>query len=233
MSAPPKVALVAIPLMARSGVYRSAHDLVRTAREAGLDWTAIVGMRPAAAGTPLETPGVREVETAARGLAGVRQIRRILDEAKEVLDADVIVSLISQSDVALSKLSARTSRAWVAWVRGKPWPAHGEQSGWRRLLLRWLESRALRAADEVWATTPVLAQEFASVRSATIVPAGIAAVRRVSSGDDADSPLVWAGRIDVDKRPGLFAQIVELTGHPGRVFGDGPLRLGLSKHPVN
>lgn len=232
MSVQPRVLLVAVPLMARSGVYRSTHDLVRAAHAAGLSWSAIIGMRPSAAGDPVVTPGVREVEFAARGRAGVREIRGLIESAPEVRDCDVIVTLITQSDVAMSGVTKRGGPLWVAWVRGKPWPAKGEQNVLRRLLLRSIESRALKAADEVWATTPVLASEFDSARRAEIIPAGIGAVERLSWGEEASGPLVWAGRVDVDKRPELFAQIVERTGHPGRAFGEGPLLAALSSRPV-
>ncbi|WP_420846200.1 glycosyltransferase family 4 protein [Microbacterium caowuchunii] len=180
-------------------------------------------MRPGAPGAPLITPGVREFSFSARGNAGIRHIREIIGAAPEAADADVVISLISQSDVALAKSGIREGRIWIAWVRGRPWPAVGEQSLLRRAILRVVETAALRQADDVWATTPVLAGEFASAREAHIVPAGIAPVRRIANGQDGSGPLVWAGRVAIDKRPGLFADIVAKTGHAGVAFGDGPL----------
>lgn len=227
----PRIALVAIPLMARSGVYRSAHDLVRSATSQGMNWSAVLGMRPAAPGSAMRTDAVREFEFDIRGRAGLKAIAKMIDDAPEVALADVVITLISQSDIAMVKTRSREHTAWVAWVRGKPWPARGEQSMLRRALLRVVESRALRAADEVWATTPVLAKEFASARRAEVVPAGIAGVQRISYGRG-NGPLVWAGRVDVDKRPELFAQIVEQTGHTGRIFGEGPLFSKLSGRPT-
>jgi len=232
MTGAPSIALVSVPVMARSGVYRSTHDLVRAARARGLDWSAIIGVRPTAAGEPMVTLGVREFEFSGRGRAGVRQLRRIIDDSPEIAAADVVISMITQSDVAMAGAGARQNRTWVAWVRGKPWPATGEQSSLRRLLLRLVETRALRAAEEVWATTPVLAQEFATAVGAEIIPAGIPSTLRLSTGLHAGGPLVWAGRVDTDKRPALFVDIVERTGHPGRIFGDGPLRAGLSTRKV-
>ncbi|PZU30718.1 MAG: glycosyl transferase [Microbacterium sp.] len=232
MSKEPRVVLVAVPLMARSGVYRSTHDLVRAASAAGHQWQALIGMRPQASGDALATPGVREVPFDARGVGGISQIRALIDSVPEVRDADVIVSMITQTDIAVSRARAREDRGWIAWVRGKPWPAAGEQNLARRLLLRAWETRALRSADAVWATTPVLADEFASACQAAIVPAGIPSSRRIAHGEDATSPLVWAGRVDIDKRPELFSRIVELTGHPGRLYGDGPLKDRLASRRV-
>lgn len=219
-----KVVLVAVPLMARSGIYRSTHDLVRAASAAGYQWSALLGMRPDAAGEPVTTPGVREFTFRERGRAGQRAIRQLLAEAPEVRQADVVVSLISQSDVALARMGRSLQKPWIAWVRGKPWPAAGEQSAIRRVVLRRMETRALRAADDVWATTPVLAAEFATARAATIVPAGIGAVERVADGSNGEGPLVWAGRLDVDKRPELLLDIAEAVGHRARMHGTGPLR---------
>lgn len=223
MNEDPRVLLVSIPLMARSGVYRSTHDLVRAARELGHEWSAIIGVRPSAAGAPLRTSGVHELEFVERGRAGIAEVRRIVESAAEACEADVIVSLISQSDVAVSGSEVRHGRRWVAWVRGKPWPAAGEQHTLRRVLLRAVETRALRQADEVWATTSVLAADFASARSAEIIPAGVPSMTRTSWGVRSDLPLVWAGRLDIDKRPELFVEIVRESGHSGRVYGEGPL----------
>ncbi|SDG33035.1 glycosyltransferase family 4 protein [Microbacterium pygmaeum] len=194
-----------------------------------MDWKAVIGIRPTASGAPLKTSGVRELEFTWHGRDSVRRIREIAEVSPEIASSDVVISLISQSDIAFSRSRARASAKWVAWVRGKPWPAAGEQSLLRRLPLRWLETRALRSADEVWATTPVLASEFAAARAAEIVPAGIGGVSRTSWGTEGAGPLVWAGRVDVDKRPGLFIDIVEKTRHPGRLFGEGPLTVDLQK----
>ncbi|MGN6218388.1 MAG: glycosyltransferase family 4 protein [Microbacterium sp.] len=161
------------------------------------------------------------------GPSSLRDIATVIDSSAEVQDADVVITLISQSDIAMTKSRHRRDTAWVAWVRGKPWPASGEQSNLRRLGLMALETRALRRADEVWATTPVLASEFASARRALIVPAGIAAIHRLSWGENGALPLVWAGRIDIDKRPELFLEVVERTGHRGRIYGEGPLSANL------
>lgn len=215
--------MVAVPLMARSGVYRSVHDLIGAANADGLDWKAIVGTRSSASGKRADTAGVREVAFDYRGTAGLKEIERLLSTAPEARRADVIISMITQSDVAMSKSSLRTGRKWIAWVRGKPWPARGEQNLARRLLLQQVETRALRKADDVWATTPVLASQFKAARSAFIVPAGIAPVERLQRDAEPAGPLVWAGRVDVDKRPELFADIVLKTGHRGRALGDGPL----------
>lgn len=229
----PKVVLVAVPLMARSGVYRSVHDLVRAATGAGLRWQALLGVRPSAAGTPINTSGVREFQFETHGFGSIREISRLVDEAPEVADADVVITMISQSDMAFRSARAREHKTWVAWVRGRPWPKRGEQALHRQLSLQMLETRALRQADDVWATTPVLAGEFAAARRAFIVPAGIAPIARTHFGENADGPLAWAGRLDKDKRPELFLDLVREVGHPGRIFGDGPLMDKLRKSSPN
>jgi hypothetical protein len=221
-----RVCLVAAPLMARSGVYRSALDLVAEARSRGLDWSAVIGLRPTAAGTSTPTDGVREVEVSGRGLGVVDEVGQLMLDSAAVRDADVVVTLVTQSDVAAARLGARLGGAWVAWVRGLPWPAPGEQTALRRRVIEMVESRALRSATDVWATTSVLAAAVEIARRPEIVPAGIPAGPRLSRGE-ASGRLVWAARLDVDKRPRAFADLVAATGVPGTMFGHGPLEADL------
>lgn len=220
----PKVCLVAMPLMARSGVYRSTYDLVAQARADGYDWTALVGVRPDASGTaPTGVEGVRELAVSSHGRAVLDEVGDVLRNAPEVQQADHVITLITQSDVAMARSRRSVGARWTCWVRGLPWPDVGEQTFLRRHLLRRVESSALRKADDVWATTPILASQISSARAAALVPAGIPAGSRRSLGEDADSPLVWAGRVDSDKRPEFFVELVEALGHAGRVVGEGPL----------
>ncbi|WP_439033002.1 glycosyltransferase [Gordonia terrae] len=86
----------------------------------------------------------------------------------------------------------------------------------------------LRCAREVWVTTDTLAEDVRPWASPRIVRPGIKSLPRSNSGRNSAGPLVWAGRLDVDKRPGLFAEICERTGRDGRIFGDGPLRDSLA-----
>ena len=220
----PKVCLVSMPLMARSGVYRSTYDLVAQARAAGHDWTAVVGIRPTAAGTaPSDTEGVQELVISSHGRALINDVSDVLRHAPEVQQADHVITMITQSDVAMARSRRQVSAFWTCWVRGLPWPDAGEQTFLRRHLLRRMETRALRAADDVWATTPILAGQIDSARSAALVPAGIPAATRVSRGESADRPLVWAARVDVDKGPEFFLELVQALGVAGRVIGEGPL----------
>ncbi|NRD27892.1 glycosyltransferase family 4 protein [Frigoribacterium sp. VKM Ac-2836] len=222
----PRVLFIAAPLMARSGVYRSTHDLVAEARARGLDWRAVLGLRPTARGTVANTPGVREVTVRAHGRAVLDEVADLVSSAPEAHAADVVVTLVTQSDVALARSRGRGSTPWVAWVRGLPWPAPGEQGHLRRVALRLVEGRALREADDVWATTPVLADEVARARRPHLVPAGIRLSARRSWGEAA-SPLVWAARFDVDKRPAAFVELAARAGVPGRLHGQGPLEARL------
>lgn len=223
-----RVCLLALPLMARSGVYRSTLDLVTSARAAGLDWTALVGVRPGAPGQVAPTPGVTEVPMLEHGRRLLPEIRQAITSCAEATRADVVITLISQSDMAVARgIPALGGAAHVAWVRGLPWPERGEQNALRSRALELLEARALRAADDVWATTPLLAGQVARARTAHVVPAGIAPVERRSFGDTAHAPMVWAARLTSDKRPGDFASLVRRTGIPGRLHGAGPLEAQL------
>ena len=219
-----RVCLVAMPLMARSGVYRSTYDLVAQARAAGHDWTAVVGVRPGASGSaPEDADGVRELSVTSHGRAVVDEVGAVLRSTPEIQQADHVVTLITQSDIAMARSRSQVPGRWSCWVRGLPWPDAGEQTFLRRQLLRRLETSALRKADDVWATTEILAGQIASARKAAIVPAGIPSAPRTSHGEDADAPLVWAGRVDDDKRPGFFVELVQALGARGRVVGEGPL----------
>lgn len=214
--------------MARSGVYRSTLDLVAEARSRGLDWSAVVGLRPTAAGTSAPAAGVREVEVLQHGLGVVDEVGRLMLDSVEVREADVVVTLVTQSDVAAARLGSRLGAAWIAWVRGLPWPAAGEQTALRRRVLELVEGRALRSAHDVWATTTVLADAVARARRPALVPAGVPAAPRLSRGE-ASGRLVWAARLDVDKRPRAFADLVAATGVPGAMYGHGPLEAELRR----
>ncbi len=221
-----KVCIVSAPLMARSGVYRSTHDLVAEARSRGLPWSARIGMRPEAKGTSHPQAGVTEFEVHSHGRSVIAELAENFENASDLADADVIISMITQSDIALRRLRSRdklTDPRWIAFVRGLPWPDKGEQSEWRRIAMRELESRALRAADEVWATTVKLQDQISRVGSTFIVQAGIPAKSRITDGSGSEGQLVWAGRLDKDKRPEFFLDLARQTGLAGRIYGTGPL----------
>jgi len=224
-----KTLLVAAPLEGRSGVYRSTYDLVASARSKGYDWSALIGMRPSAPPRLApETPGITEITIGRHGFDGVKEIRGALAEHPDFSRADVIVTLITQSDLALSRTRLGVNQHWVAYLRGLPWPARGEQSLPKSLVQWWVERRALSRADDVWATTDVLADQVRLPRRPHIVPAGIPHTDRTHSGElNSRSVAVWAGRLAVDKQPELFAEAIRLSGVPGRVYGAGPLEASL------
>lgn len=226
-----RVHLVAAPLMARSGVYNSLFDLIEQARAQGLPWTATVGMRPGAPGTARHHAAVCVSEIRRHGLPVIPEIREVLASDVNYARADWVITLISQSDMAVYRdtLDGNRERStWIAYIRGLPWPAAGEQSSVRRQLLRFLETISLRRAREVWVTTETLAEDVRPWASPRVVRPGIKSLQRCNSGGNSNGPLVWAGRLDVDKRPGLFAEICEQAAHTGHIFGDGPLRESLA-----
>lgn len=222
-----KVCLIAAPLMARSGVYRSTLDLVAAARRAGHEWSAIVALRPDAAGASVPAPGIHERVIHSHGRDVLTEIRDLVSSSPAANEADVVITMISQSDMAYASLPRRRGAVHVAWVRGLPWPDTGEQTLARRLLLRALEIRALRKADAVWATTPLLASQIRSAVTAEIVPAGIPLLPRVHSGASGDGDMVWAGRFAPDKGLPEFLDLARSTGHNARVHGAGPLEQSL------
>ncbi|GAB45827.1 putative glycosyltransferase [Gordonia terrae NBRC 100016] len=221
-----RVHLVAAPLMARSGVYNSLFDLIEEARSQGMPWTGTVAMRPGAPGTVRQHYAVTSAEVHRHGLAVVPEIRRLLASDESYARADWVVTLITQSDVAvfLDTLAGRRNRAtWVSYIRGLPWPAKGEQKAPRRQLLRLLETVALRRARDVWVTTQTLGEDVRPWIAPSVVQPGIKSLPKSNSGRNVSGYLVWAGRLDVDKRPALFAEVCETVQRDGRIFGDGPL----------
>lgn len=214
---------VAAPLMARSGVYNSVHDTIGEARSIGLDWSAIVGVRASAGGAARTTDGVREIPVITHGPRVVAEILGLLKTAPEFASAAAVVTLISQSDMALALSRLAGQRPWVCYVRGLPWPDLGEQTRMRSVLLRRAETIALRRSTEVWATTPILAAAVSPARTPLVVPAGIALLPRVNMGSATDGVVVWAGRLDVDKRPELFLRIADQLDRRAVVYGEGPL----------
>jgi hypothetical protein len=72
-----KVCFVAAPLTARSGVYRSAREIVEEGRAQGLDWSLFLGVSERANGKrpAQDPPWVIETKFEPNGLRGVRDLR--------------------------------------------------------------------------------------------------------------------------------------------------------------
>lgn len=216
-----RVLIVAAPLSARSGVYRSAIELVAAARARGLDWSAAVGVRAGAPGAPVQgAAGVTEWTVASHGMRVSREIRAASVDA--VRTADVVITMTPQSDFAVAGMARSSNTVHIAWVRGLPWPGPNEQSPLRQAQL-WAASRwALGRADAVWATTPLLRDEIRSVRRSTIVTAGVPLPPRLHDGTESGR-LVFAGRLSVEKNPQLVAEVAETCALRARIVGAGPL----------
>jgi len=216
-----RVVILAAPLSARSGVYRSTVELVEAARGRGLDWHAQIGVRRGAAGASArDVTGVTEWVVDAHGFGVANEIRRT--SAAFIAEADVVITMVPQSDLAVAGLRRPRPGRHVAWVRGLPWAAPGEQSRSRRWQLRAAAHWSLSRADAVWATTPLLRDEIRSVADARIVPAGVPPLARVHDGSTL-GPLVFAGRLSAEKNAELFVALARATGHSAVVHGDGPL----------
>lgn len=213
-----RVCFIAAPLIARSGVYNSTVELVRAARAAGLDWSAVLGVSAKAGGTTIEEDGIRELVLEPSGIGGVWRLSRDLNRLPEVLAADLRVSMVPQSDMALSLGSA----PWVAYLRGLPWPAPTEAGALKTVVWRTLELLALRQAREVWATTPTLAHDVGGVVD-RLVPPGLVPPTTPSVPNKAASDVVWAARFSRDKNPELFLHALSGSGVAGVMYGSGPL----------
>ncbi|WP_416383274.1 glycosyltransferase family 4 protein [Microbacterium sp. JZ37] len=216
-----KVAFVAAPLTARTGVYRSARELVAAGRSQGHDWRLLLGVSESASGErPVDDPQwIDEFSLNPGGVEGIVRLRSVLRSHSLVATADLVVSLIPQSDMALATMRV----PWIAYVRGLPWPASGESSFAKRSVWRGLERLALKRARAVWATTRVLSDQLEWRRGTTIVPAGIRPIERTVWGDEPPGSAVWAARFHHDKNPRLFLQAVEGQGFPAKMYGSGEL----------
>lgn len=224
-----RVVIVAAPLAARSGVYRSTVDLVQTARRRGLDWHATIGVRADAAGQPVaDTGAIDEIVITDHGPGVAREVRRRTAVAVADADADVVITMVPQSDLAIAAGRSTGRALHVAWVRGLPWPGVGEQSHARRWMLRAASRWALGRADAVWATTPLLRDEIRRAASARVVPAGVPLRARLHDGSDAGS-LVFAGRVSAEKNAGMVVALARTTAFPARMHGEGPGRAALER----
>lgn len=221
-----KVLLIAAPLVTTGGVYRSTQELVVAARNAGLDWSAVIVLR---GNHRLDAipDGVEVTCEEDRGLKGLAHIRSLLSDIFARQEIDVVISMLPQCDVLLATIPRPRGQLRVAFVRGAAWPQPGESALWKRLVWRALERVALRRMDEVWTTTPVLREEIAWP-AARIVPAGIAGsgtANHISEGQ----AVVWAARMSVDKNPELFLTMMSNVNVTGKMFGDGEMRPQLTE----
>lgn len=211
------VCFVAAPLIARSGVYNSVLELVSAGRKQGFQWSALLGVSHGAPGSVANRPGVEEFVAEPGGLTGVQSLANELRSRDAVSEADLVVSLIPQTDMALAL--ARVS--FVAYLRGRPWPARGEASRLKTAVWTGLERIALARAREVWATTGVLANEVGA-NVDRLVPPGIASPEPRPEGGLRTSA-VWAARYSKDKNPQLFLDIMRDLDMPATMYGSGPL----------
>ncbi|MCT2085760.1 glycosyltransferase family 4 protein [Microbacterium enclense] len=210
---------MAAPLIARSGVYNSTIELVTAARARGLEWTALVGVSRNAAGSPTKAPGVHEFEAEPSGVRGIRSLSHRLRATPEFMNADLVITMVPQSDMAL----ALTRRPWVAYLRGLPWPAAGEGSPLKRALWRTIERTALRRAREVWATTRILAAETGGEVDRLVAPGLVPPATTFPESGPRAHDIVWAARFSEDKNPVLFLQAMAGADAHGAMYGTGPL----------
>lgn len=214
------VCFVAAPLTARSGVYRSARELVAAGRELGLDWKLVLGVSSEAAGAfPLDDPDwIDEFPFEPSGLGGILGLRTRLRRHPLFDTASMVISLIPQTDMALSTMR----KPWIAFLRGQPWPEPDEIGAAKRRVWKSLEKVALRRADEIWATTQVLSN-YAGIPRIRIVPAGVRPVSRTWDGRGNRDRAVWAARYNQDKNPTLFLETLNGMALDGVMHGSGPL----------
>lgn len=216
----PRVLFVAAPLTARSGVYRSSFELVQAGRRIGADWHLLVGVSTSALGKPRpDTDWYEEYSCEPSGLLGVLRLRRDLRAHALYRDADIIVSLLPQTDMAM----ALARKPWAAYLRGLPWPAVGESTAAKRVIWQALERIALRRSSAIWVTTEILREEAGLNDSATIVPAGIRRIGRSWTGKGKHNSAVWAARFNVDKNPSLFLTALSDSTVNGVMYGSGEL----------
>lgn len=222
-----RVYFVAAPLVARSGVYRSAHELVREGRSRGLDWHLLLGVSARAPGdTPLNNPAwIQEFIHEPESIIGIVKLVHKLKSRIEKSGTPTVVSLIPQTDLALGLLPYR----WIAYVRGLPWPERGESTRAKAVIWRALERIALARAEGVWCTTPVLRSALKLRSTVQLVPAGIAPVPRTWDGRGPRNKVVWAGRYNTDKNPGLFMTLMSGSPLKGVMYGTGALQQELDR----
>lgn len=225
-----KVCFVAGPLIARTGVYRSAFETVKFANSKESNFSLILAVSSRVTDTgrfDSSPPWYTELLLEPDGVSGVRRLREMLLAEPEFVNSDVVISLTPQTDMAMATMQ----RKWVAFVRGRPWPGVGETHPLKRFAWSTLEKLALSRASAVWATTPILRAELPSRLDVKLVPAGVAPVtRRYTGQDNFGSRVVWAARYSVDKNPFHVLKVFRtsaLLNTQCVMFGSGPLQYDL------
>lgn len=96
------------------------RELVAAGREQGHEWSLVLGVSQHAHGSaPVDDPEwIHEFAAEPSGPAGIIALRRTLLGIRSIVDADIVVSLIPQTDMVL----ALTSDGWHSFVvcRGPP-----------------------------------------------------------------------------------------------------------------
>lgn len=215
-----KVLFVAAPLVARTGVYRSAQELVSEGRRQGLDWHLYLGVSERAQGQAAgAAEGILEARHEPSGMDGVRELRSSLRASGLLEGTEVIVSLLPQSDIAVAGLRL----PWVAYIRGLPWPAPGEARMIKRLMWKGLELATLRRANERWVTTSVLKASIGHGLAMEIVPPGLCFEAAEAQSHLHGNLAVWAARFDEDKNPRMLLDIARRMPDVNfAAYGTGP-----------
>lgn len=217
------IAIVAGTLVSTGGAFMTLVDTVRAMRGRGLDVQGFAFLR---AGVQVDTAdaGVSLHYVRHRGPQAVLELRSALRQQANTLAWRSVVSMLPQSDVAITSLPRSRVRRRVSWVQGLPWPSAGEQSPIRARIWRGMERAALARADEVWWVSDLVRRQAGGVGGYIVRPP-VPRPNKVLENSSRSSyhRIGWVGRLAPEKNPRLFFDIAASSGVPSVVVGDGPL----------
>ncbi|HYH57811.1 MAG TPA: glycosyltransferase family 4 protein [Thermoleophilaceae bacterium] len=222
---PPRILVVASPMVSAGGVYSYLERVLPRIRDrgwtTGLLWTARV---------PVEPPPADWSRAVAEGESMQARRRHLQSELRTAIEEwrpDVLLSVLPQSDVACAHLRRETGLPWVAMVHGNPWPRAGEMPFLRRIAWRAAVALAYRRADGIVAVSGVVADEVKSAlrlrRPITNVGSGVDVPEPTARPQRSEPTIGYLGRLSHEKAPDLFIEIARLAGTRALIYGDGPL----------
>jgi glycosyltransferase involved in cell wall biosynthesis len=223
---PIRVLVVAAPFVSRAGVYTSLRRTLPVVMQHGVEVGVLWSSRVPGG----EMPGdwVKRVTEPAQSALRQGALIRELSLAVKRWRPDVLLSVLPQSDIACAAIARIKRVAWIAMIRGRPFPIGDEAPMVKKMVWKSLVRLAYESATMRIAVSAGLAEE---IRNGI----GVEVDRVVHNGVDVDEypfrprsagerQIGFIGRLTEAKAPLVVCEIARELDRPVEIIGDGPLK---------